>query len=210
MFTVPGQQLGGHPSGLRLPFSSQQAEDPALFVNFDDDDEDFAMNSRAAVARNQAMNVRRPAPQMQASMQPPNMSRQQQMGGSVATLPMHSSNSHPSRNMSAAEQELEDLKRRIAEKERQMKAKRQGSQGFGGMPARSRPNPAHGPILRGLHRKPPIDPPSQVSKEADLFLKNMAAELPTSSTGVNFSGPTLAWMACVVLAFDNRLCQTHL
>ena len=50
--------------------------------------------------------------------------------------------------------------------------------GFGGMPARSRPNPAHGPILRGLHRKPPIDPPSQGSKEADLFLKKMAAELP--------------------------------
>ena len=45
-------------------------------------------------------------------------------------------NVEPGRKFSAAEQELEELKRRIAEKEKQMKAKRQTGQGFTGAPVR--------------------------------------------------------------------------
>ncbi len=95
--------------------------------------------------------------------------------------PNPASSAGPVKTLSSAEQELEDLKRRIADKERQMKAKRQTGQGYSGVPARSRPNPAHGPVLRGLHRKqPPMDAAAESTQEADLFLKQVAAELPAS------------------------------
>ena len=172
------QQLGGSAPDMHMPFASQPAEDPALFVTFEEEDEDFPSNNRAAVARPQQMPSRRQPTQQPAGTHTAN-SRQQPGAGAVSKPQVRATSAGPVKTLSAAEQELEDLKRRIADKERQMKAKRQTGQGYSGMPARSRPNPAHGPVLRGLHRKqPPSDSAAQSTQEADLFLKQVAAELP--------------------------------
>jgi len=163
-----------------MQFANQAAEDPALFVTFEEEDEEFPSSSRAAVARSQPMPFRRQPSQNAIGTQAAN-NRQQPPGGTVPQAPNRASSAGPVKTLSSAEQELEDLKRRIADKERQMKAKRQTGQGYSGVPARSRPNPAHGPVLRGLHRKqPPMDAAAESTQEADLFLKQVAAELPAS------------------------------
>jgi len=177
------QQLGGSASGMYTSFGNQPAEDPALFVTFEEEDDDFPSSNRAAVARSQPMPARTQAVQPSVGAQAAN-SRQQPPAGNMSSVPSRAPSAGPVKTLSAAEQELEDLKRRIAEKERQMKAKRQTGQGYSGMPVRSRPNPAHGPILRGLHRKQPaVEEASQSTREADLFLKQVAAELPPSGKG---------------------------
>ena len=174
------QQLGGPAPSTHMQFANKAAEDPALFVTFEEEDEDFPSTSHAAVARSQPMSFRRQAPQNAIGTQAAN-NRQQPPGGTVPQAPNRASSAGPVKTLSSAEQELEDLKRRIVDKEQQMKAKRQTGQGFSGVPARSRPNPAHGPVLRGLHRKQsPTDPAAVSTKEADLFLKQVAAELPAS------------------------------
>lgn len=162
---------------------SQQIEDPALFVTFDEEEDDFPVANRQVMAGSQPMQARRQPSQGNLNVQLSAASRQQPSTGTGARLPARPSSAgpglEPGRKLSAAEQELEDLKRRIAEKEKQMKAKRQMGQGFTGAPVRSRPNPAHGPVLRGLHRKQPsTEKPTQDTSEADLFLKQVAAELP--------------------------------
>ena len=163
-----------------MQFANQAAEDPALFVTFEEEDEDFPSTSRAAIARNQPMPFRRQPSQNAIGTQAAN-NRQQPPGGTAPQAPNRASSAGPVKTVSSAEQELEDLKRRIADKERQMKAKRQTGQGYSGVPTRSRPNPAHGPVLRGLHRKqPPMDAAAVSTQEADLFLKQVAAELPAS------------------------------
>ncbi|KAL0033603.1 hypothetical protein WJX79_007018 [Trebouxia sp. C0005] len=174
------QQLGGPALSTHMQFANQAAEDPALFVTFEEEDEDFPSTSRAAVARRQQMPFRRQPSQSAIGTQAAN-SRQQPPAGTVPQAPNRASSAGPVKTLSSAEQELEDLKRRIADKERQMKAKRQTGQGYSGVPARSRPNPAHGPVLRGLHRKqPPKNAAAESTQEADLFLKQVAAELPAS------------------------------
>lgn len=161
----------------------QQKEDPALFVTFDEEEDDFPAANRQVMARGQPTQARRQAPQGNITSHLAAANRQQPPAGTGPRPPARPSSAGPSaepgKKLSAAEQELEDLKRRIAEKEKQMKAKRQTGQGFTGAPVRSRPNPAHGPVLRGLHRKQPLtDKPTHDTREADLFLQQVAAELP--------------------------------
>lgn len=161
----------------------QQNEDPALFVTFDEEEDDFPIANRQVMARSQPMQARRQPPQGNPTSQAAAAKRQQPPAGPAPRPSARPSsagpNVEPGKKLSAAEQELEELKRRIAEKEKQMKAKRQTGQGFGGAPVRSRPNPAHGPVLRGLHRKQPLaDKPPQDNREADLFLQQVAKELP--------------------------------
>ena len=161
----------------------QQTEDPALFVTFDEEEDDFPVANRQVVARSQPVQARRQPPQGNTTSQAAAANRQQPLAGFGPRPPARPSSAGPSvepgKKLSAAEQELEELKRRIAEKEKQMKAKRQTGQGFTSAPVRSRPNPAHGPVLRGLHRKHPLaDKPPQDTREADLFLQQVAKELP--------------------------------
>lgn len=179
---VGPQQLSGPQPGVHTSFG-QQTEDPALFVTFDEEEDDFPVANRQAMAVSQPMHARRQPPQGIMNVQLAAANRQQPPAGAGHRPPARPSSAGPSaepgKKLSAAEQELEDLKRRIAEKEKQMKAKRQMGQGITGAPVRSRPNPAHGPVLRGLHRKQhSIEQPTQDTSEADLFLKQVAAELP--------------------------------
>ena len=179
---VTSQQLGGPQLGMHANFG-QQKEDPALFVTFDEEEDEFPVANRQVMARGQPMQARRQAPQGNITSHLAAANRQQPPAGTGPRPPARPSSAgpsaEPSKKLSAAEQELEDLKRRIAEKEKQMKAKRQTGQGFTGAPVRSRPNPAHGPVLRGLHRKQPLpDKPTHDTREADLFLQQVAAELP--------------------------------
>ena len=182
--TVAPQQLSGPLGGPGLHTNyGQQNEDPALFVTFDEEEDDFPVANRQVMARSQPMQTRRQRPQGNSTSQAAAANRQQPPAGPGPRQPARPSSAGPSvepgKKPSAAEQELEELKRRIAEKEKQMKAKRQTGQGFIGAPVRSRPNPAHGPVLRGLHRKQPLaDKPPQDTLEADLFLQQVAKELP--------------------------------
>lgn len=183
------QQLGGSVPTIRMSFGTQPAEDPALFVTFEEEEDDFPSTNRAAVARSQPMPGRRLPPQISAAAQPAANSRQQPPAGTGSTTSSRAPGTGAGKTLSGAEQELEDLKRRIAEKERQMKAKRQTGQGYSGMPVRSRPLPAHGPVLRGLHRKQPsTDGPALGTQEADLFLQQVAAELPSSKGNFTLPG----------------------
>ena len=189
MHAVPPQQLGGPQTGMHTSFGSQQIEDPALFVTFDEEDDEFPVGNRQ-LARSQPVQVRRQPPQLppQHNTMPqlPAGNRQQPVAGTTARASARPASAGPSggpgKTLSAAEQELEDLKRRIAEKEKQMKAKRQTGQGYSSMPVRSRPNPAHGPVLRGLHRQQSASS-SQNSPDAEAFLKQVAAELPPAALG---------------------------
>lgn len=182
-FAVAPQHLGGPLGGPSMHTNfSQQNEDPALFVTFDEEEDDFPLANRQVLGRSQPMQPRRQPIQGNTTSQAA-ANRQQPPAGLGPRPPARPASAGPSvepgRKFSAAEQELEELKRRIAEKEKQMKAKRQTGQGFTGAPVRSRPNPAHGPVLRGLHRKQPLaDKPPQDTREADLFLQQVASELP--------------------------------
>lgn len=188
LLTVAPQQFGAPQPGLHATFGSQPNEDPALFVTFDDEDDDYSIPGRQINARSQPMQGRRQPPQINANAQPAAANRQLPNTGTASRPPARPSSAGatagPTKSLSAAEQELEDLKRCIAEKEKQMKAKRQTGQGYSGMPVRSRPNPAHGPVLRGLHRKQPAtEIPAEHSTEAETFLKQVAAELPSETSG---------------------------
>lgn len=184
LYAVAPQHLGGPLGGPGMHTNfGQQNEDPALFVTFDEEEDDFPLANRQVIGRSQPMQPRRQPPQGNTTSQSAAANRQQPPAGPGPRPPARPASAgptvEPGRKFSAAEQELEELKRRIAEKEKQMKAKRQTGQGFTGAPVRSRPNPAHGPVLRGLHRKQPLaDNPLQDTREADLFLQQVASELP--------------------------------
>ena len=184
---VAPQQLAASLGGPGLHTNyGQQNEDPALFVTFDEEEDDFPITNRQVMARSQPMQARRQHAQGNTTSQAAAANRQQPPVNTGPRQPTRPSSAgptvEPGKKLSAAEQELEELKRRIAEKEKQMKAKRQTGQGLTGAPVRSRPNPAHGPVLRGLHHKQPLaDKPPQNTREADLFLQQVAKELPAGS-----------------------------
>ena len=188
LIAVAPQQLGVPQPGMHTNFGSQPNEDPALFVTFDEEEDDFSIAGRQVATRSQPMQGRRQPPHTNSNAQPTAASKQQPSASSVSRPPARPSSAGPSsgptKSLSAAEQELESLKRRIAEKEKQMKAKRQTGQGYSGVPVRSRPNPAHGPVLRGLHcKQPATETAASNSSEAETFLKQVAAELPSDSSG---------------------------
>ena len=177
------QQLGGTIPGLTVSYGSQSsiqlAEDPSLYVNFDDEDEEFPAGRRVAVSYDQQPQ-RRPvtaAPQSN----PPSRLRQ---STNSASLPQSRPASATAKLVvgTAADQELENLRRRIAEKERQIKAQRQSAQGNAGANNVAKINPALGPVLRGLHRKQsPVA--EDTTKQVDAFLKEVASRLPAKPAG---------------------------
>ena len=185
---VMSHQLGGTIPGLNHSFGSQPllnlAEDPSLYVNFDDEDEDFPAGPRGTVTYDQQPQ-RRPATAA-AALNPPSRLRQATHSASAPPIRPSSAAAVNPVPANAADQELENLRRRIAEKERQIKAQRQSVQG--GTNNVARINPALGPVLRGLHRKPsPVA--EDTSKQVDAFLKEVASGMPAKSAGMSTSRP---------------------
>ena len=183
---VMHQQMGGSIPGLTLPFSSQaglqMTEDPSLYVNFDDEDSDFPNGRRIAVTYPQQPQKRPGA--ATAQINPPI-----HPSTSSASLPQsRPASTGATKSANAADQELADLKRRIAEKEKQMQAKRQSVQGNAGTNTGAsniaKFNPAHGPVLRGLHRKQSSGIDKSNEQQVDSFLKEIAADLPAKPTGI--------------------------
>lgn len=172
--TIPGlTHTYGSQSGLQIP------EDPSLYVNFDDEDEDFQTGRRVAVNYDQ-QRQRDSAP---AQPNPPSRVRQATNSASLPQSRPSSGAAIKSVSGTAADQELENLRRRIAEKERQIKAQRQSAHSNTGAKHVARLNPALGPVLRGLHRKqsPVAD---DTSKQVDAFLKEVSAGVSAKSAGV--------------------------
>ena len=192
------QQMGGTIPGLNLPFGAQPSlqipEDPSLYVNFDDEETDFSMARRIPVSYPQQAQ-RRPA----TALAEPTRSLPTPTG--AASLPQsRPASAGAAKPVSAADKELAELKRRIAEKEQQMKAKRQSAQSSAAANL-TKFNPAHGPVLRGLHRKQSPVPENSSEQQIDLFLKEVAADLPAKPSGASAASQDCDWPVVLLALF---------